>query len=682
MGDGIDRQEFDTQPTYKTTTSLSEGWGGDEYHAVQTTLQTGVYRVYPEDHPERAYSFTVGSPTDIADSIVNDFEDKIVSLEGQQERISDLLNDERIVRKTVQANETGEFSVDMPSGVEDANVHAMRANGSILQGLEDPSMDDLRDAQLGDYNGSFYLPSPEPNVVSPPAQDVDVTVYRSPELPYGDIESFSDLMSFLDEQRLNETVEELRNEYDQRFSEMERSTLERVYDSHRTLVETVPGAERRYLDRSEFEEIQNASDLSEDELSTETNHMQLALAGIGEIDPPDLGDENPIDIGDDGLNLEYPLPDGVNPDSIAPEIHWTDGTVEPIGEEYWSVESGGILGSDTLVIEDLPIDNSDPAAFDVRVQAASDDGVLDDRVSGTNPAFGGSLPEIDAVDFSTLAPGPSERVYVGLDAADGTGYDSLVSAEAWAADGTELNATIDESRDRATFRTDGEGTHTVRLTFETQQGEQIVVSERVRAHEQSRSDPATVRAADGTLGTYAVTGERLDSARIESSAGTLRVDVIADDSDGPGELHIKPANAMTGTEHRFEVNVLHGSSEEQVSAQVPVRLHLEGLEEEGALFWRSDDGFGGDPITWDGSTRYGEVSWQGDGKAVLRTYTTPSGTLDVTTIQSAGYLDRLTHRIARTLTGLPSPLMVFPSGRFVGLLGLAGIVRRRRRFSQ
>ncbi|WP_276257149.1 hypothetical protein [Halomontanus rarus] len=682
----VDTTKHETEVIAETTGGRVTGT--NEHHGVRTDLPTGVYRAYPEESPERGYTFIVGSESDLIRSFESDLRDEAGQLTDRAQEIRSMLDQETIVRKTATTNETGAFSVEVPSNAVAVDVKAMKADGTILEGVEDPSLENLRKAQAGGYNGSFYLPSPEPTTVEPPAEDVDVTVYRSPQVPLGDIGSFADLMQFLEDQRLDETLEDIQDEYDQRFEDMERDSLERIYSQHATLTRTVPGAEDRYLERSTYDEIQAAEDLSTDALAEETTHMQAALAGIGQIDPPDI--DNPIDIEDGELNAEIPIPGSIDPETVAPELHWSNGTVEPIAEEYYSVESDGIVpgfGGDVLVIDDYPISESDPAAFSLRLTGGGDGGWLDHRFPGQNPAFDGSLPQINAVDFSSLAPGQNERVYVGVVAEAETGYGELTKVEAWNDDGEELTTRLDTERDRGSFKTDGDGVHSVRLTFENQQGNSFVLSERVRAYEQSRSDPATVRAAEGVLGTYAVTGDRLESAQIDVSTGTLAVDVIAEDSDGPGELHLKPAAVMDGTEHRLEVNVLHGTADERVSAHVPIQIHLEGIEEESALFWRSDDGLGGDPITWGGDTRYGQADFRGDEKVVLQTLTRSDGTLEVTVIQSPGYIDRATHRLARSIGGVPFvggfsvPSLPAASGEVAGIAGLAGIAVHRRRYA-
>lgn len=701
LGPGGDVTDTTTVPVDK---QAGGGWGDpSSMPYAETQLPAGVYQIHIEGDDAK-YPIVVGSPSELASAWESDLRDQKDQLTQRANRIRDLLAQEHISRSTVRTDENGSFTAEVPSNAVTTDVKALKADGELLQTLENPqnaSLEDLREFQANDYNGSFYLPSPTPTTVEPPAENVSVTVYRSPDVPLSDIESFADLQSWLEDQRLNETVDELRSEYNQRFEEMERSSLERIYKDHRTLTETVPGAEDRYLERSEFNETRNASNLSSEELPRETNHMQVALAGIGEIEPPDLSGESPIDVGDGGINFEYPLPGSVDPDSVAPEIHWSDGTAETIGEDYYEIDSG-MFGAQTLTITDLPIEDSDPAAFDIRVRGAStgdsllpgvgDDteGLLDDRVSGLNPAAAGTAPGIDAVDFSTLAPGPSERVHVGISPTAETGYDSLVSASAWADDGTELNTTIDTDRDRASFRTDGQGTHTVRLTYANQQGDQFVVSERIDAKQQSRSDPATVRASgspNAMTGVYAVTGENLDGARLESNGGTLDVTVVADDSDGPGELVLKPSNAMGGTTHTIDVEVVHGSGEASVQSNIPVNIHLTNPRSQ-ALYWRSEAGFGGSPITHAGDTRHGSVDTPSEGKHVVRTYTESDGSLTVTIVESAGYIDRASHQVSQWIGNVPLvgsiiPIdFAIPSGEFVGLLGLAGIAAHRRRYAQ
>ncbi|QCC57189.1 hypothetical protein DVR14_00495 (plasmid) [Natrinema thermotolerans] len=120
--------------------------------------------------------------------------------------------------------------------------------------------------------------------------------------------------------------------------------------------------------------------------------------------------------------------------------------------------------NDVLVINDLPISDSDPAAFDIRVRAANNGdqligdgpgGVLDDRIAGMNPAAAGSMPPIDGVDFSTLAPGPSEQVSVTINPSD-----ESATIASWPPRRGTTTASPSTPRspttDRARFTTNGE----------------------------------------------------------------------------------------------------------------------------------------------------------------------------------------------------------------------------------
>lgn len=676
-GGVTDTRELETEPIVTANPSFS--FATKTHEAAVTELPAGVYRVYPEGHEETAYAVTVGEPSELVDTFTADIESQLVTLDGQQEQLSELLADDRIVRKTVQTDENGRFSVDMPANVRTAQVTALRADGSVLQGIEDPGLEDLREAQLNDYNGSFYLPSPQPNSVEPPAENITVDVYRSPEVPLGDLQSFADLQEFLEGERLNETVSELRTEYEKRFEDMERSSLERVYQNHRVLVETIPNAEARYVDRSEFDRVQDAENLTKTELETETRKMQLTIANSGTIDTPELPEnpDDPLEIVDGLVNGERPLPPGVDEDSVSVELHTSTGDVETIDEEYWSVESSGLFGSDSVVVDEYPIENDGAAAYTIRVQGANNDGRLDDRIPVSNPGFNGMVPEIDAVDFSTLAPGDGERVSVGVDPADGSGYDQLVSADAYGPDGAALNATIDESRDRASFTTDGTGEHYVRLTFESDSGDRFTIAERVRALEQPRSDPATIRTSQSALGTHAVVGEQLESARVETDRGTTEFTAVAPGDDSISSLAIKPGETVKTASHTFEIAVVEGSDETTTDSHVSVAVHMDRYSEE-TIAWRN-----GEPIVQSGGTRWGEVQRPDDDaeKGVLRTYTDADGQATIELNSDPDRLDRLSHWIAYSVPTPSIPfLSIFGSGSAL-IAGIAVAFTRRRRVS-
>ncbi|NUC74955.1 PQQ-binding-like beta-propeller repeat protein [Haloterrigena sp. SYSU A558-1] len=678
-GETIDSMERET--TTIATTTGGRITGENKHPGVRAHLSQGVYVAYPEGARERGYTFVVGSPDELANSWESDLKTEAGKLTDRAKRIRSLVNSNELVQATAKTNETGHFTLQLPSNTVSAEVNAMKVDGTTLDAINDPSMQDLREAQSGGYNGTFYLPAPTPTSTNPPTENLSVTVYRSPEVPLSPMEDFADLQQWLRNQQLNETISGLQSEYDKRFEEMNRSVLERTYNSHRSLVETVPGTKDRYLERSDLDSVHDAGDLSDSQLATETNHMQVALSKAGQIEPPDPG-EDPITIKDGELHVEYPLPGGVDTDTLQPEIHWSDGEVGQIPEEYWSVESTGAFGlSNELVIDGYPIDSSDPAAFDLRVLGGGSGGFLDDRLSALNPSFSGSIPDVRAVDLNTMAPGDSERVSMTVRPGDDSNYGGLESVEVLGPDGQQL--TTDVTGDKASFETNGAGKHFVRATVTDSTGGQFVHTFQLRALEQGRNDPATVRAETATGNrVFALVGEKLDDAEIRVDGGSLEVDAIAPGGEIPSSIHIKPRAAMEQSATSIDVRVLEGRNEATVDTTVETVIHLDSLAD-GAVVWRGEPSIWGQPLA-DGGTRYGEVMERdiGDGetKYVIRTYSNSDGSVSLTIDENPGFVATNQHRIAQYIPRPSLPVLSIVSS-LVGSLSVVGVglfARRRQ----
>jgi len=131
--------------------------------------------------------------------------------------------------------------------------------------------------------------------------------------------------------------------------------------------------------------------------------------------------------------------------------------------------------------------------------------------------------------------------------------------------------------------------------------------------------------------------------------------------------------------------VLEGDTETTTDQRVSVFVHLDSMAAD-SLVWRGEpSAFGGQPITADGSTRFGEVMSPSDSndKTVIRTYTRENGKVRLTAQEDPDLLDRASFEVAQYTLGLqdwvPTILgWVPPMGGGVGLIGLAGVARRRR----
>ncbi|WP_306055434.1 hypothetical protein [Natronococcus wangiae] len=638
-GETLDSTTYDTQLNVVEGRTIRDD---REWHTARAELPRGVYQIHQEDSPEKAVTVVVGDPDELWETFESDLRDEADQLTERAEEIQSRLDQEHLVRQTTQTDANGEFNLEMPDNVVTVDVRAMKADGTALEGVEDPSLEDLREAETSGYDGPFHLPSPVPETVDSSAENVEVTVYQTPSVPVEDIDFFADLQEFLEEERLNETVDDLQTEYNERFDEMERSSLERVYEDHATLVETVPNAEDEYLDRSDFGSIQDAESLSNTELEDETRTMQVALANAQTVEPPKLP-EDPADVDDGLLNAEYNIPGGIDSDTVVPEVHYADGSHEKIDEEYWSIESqGGIFSSsDVLVIEDYPVNSEKD--FNIRIQAAGEDGHLDDRVPVENPKFEGESPDIESIQFNTLSPGPGEMIYMTVNADEN--FQQVVDAEVSAPDGQQVNTTVDD--DEVSFEAAEQGNHFIRLTIESTTGDQFVVSERLKVKEEGRDDPATIRATSADGEDHAVIGDKLHSARVETSRTSIDIEAIAPQNKVPSDLNINPSEKLTGTDHRLNIDVYEGHDERQAQSNVPLTLHFDSLSDNSLVY------VDGHAVTWDGETRYGELQERDNGKVVMYTHTDSDGSVTVDVNEDPSFWDEVKHSFNQKFGKLP-----------------------------
>jgi hypothetical protein len=687
-GEVTDRTVHDPEVVAKTSGGT---WGTENHYGAHVRPPSGVYRAYPEDSPpETGYVFTVGSSSQLANTWESDLRDQAGQLTDRANRIRDLLGG-GVDRTTVRTDENGKFTVEVPSNTVKTDLKAMKADGQLLQNVQDPSMTDLRELQATDYNGTFYLPNPDPNTVEPPAEGVTVAAYRSPEVPMGDMETFADLQSYLDSIRQNETMAEMESKFNQKMNETERQTLAQQYKGLRPLVETAPGATEEYLSESQFSEVQDAEDLSKEELYTELPLMRQSLYSQAtvpvepetpevdvDVEPPDIDYPDHPDSGEDSALSELTDTVVVPEDAVVDaRVHWSDGTVEPVPDEHITTDSG-LLGDSKRVTITHPVGESDPPQGSLAVQVATSEGASETRSEITNPHFGGDIPSVPAVDLSTMTPGQSDRVSLNLRPEAGSGYSHLVSIDARNPQGEAVSANV-TGDSSGWVNTYGQGVHRIYLTYQNDGGTQFQRLVTVRAREYAGSG-SRLRVSQGPSGTFALAGNGLDGGRITTDGEEVTIAAIAPTGDVPGRIDIKPGHAVDSQTTSLNVRVLEGDTETATTTNVGLDIHVDSLDED-ALLWRGDPSVTGQPIMRAGDTPYGAVTQPSEktDKAVIRTFTDETGRAEVTITRKDGlahWQARLTHRTARIVDGIPTSWV--PSLGGIGLIGLAGIARRRR----
>ena len=644
----VDTQTYESEVIATTGNRLNE----QEHYGVHTRLPEGIYKAYPEGAPEKGYTFAVGDADQMADRIEQDLRDEKNKLTQRADTIRSMRGNGELVRRTVTTQDDGTFTAEVPSTVVTVQMQAYRVDGQYLQGTTNASMDDIREAANSGHNGTFILPSPNPDRANPPEEGVRVKTIRSPEVPNIPIDSYADLLEWMRNQRLNDTIADLESKYEQRLENVTRAQLERLYNNSRSLVEGYPPALEYYLSESGYEEVPEAGELTDEELRTQIDLMQSAAFQANRID---MGEPatNVEDVNDSVSTISgsFPVPDGVTEENVAVEIVWSNGTVQQMPDEYWSLSGGGVISDASVDINEYPIESSDAAVANIRVRAANDEGVGEETARIVNPQFSGDVPKLNAIDVSTLRPGVDERVSFQLRAEDGSGYGQIEAVDVYAPDGTVVNTTIRQNG-RVSFTPQSQGTHFVRAQYSNTGGDPFVETFSLEAEESSSSQPPTIRARRGPSGTHALAGEGLRSARIEENADRLTVSgVIPGDENAPGKVVVEPQSVMQSGADEIEVRVLRGEDRETVRSHMAVEIHTETFEDD-TLLWVN-----GNAMTQDGTTQYGAVDQRSDNKHVIVTQTNAQGVATVEMTRDPGYVDRARHWADHTFPGA-NPFML------------------------
>ncbi len=144
---------------------------------------------------------------------------------------------------------------------------------------------------------------------------------------------------------------------------------------------------------------------------------------------------------------------------------------------------------------------------------------------------------------------------------------------------------------------------------------------------------------------------------------------------------------MEGDETTIDVRVLEGNDEATLATNVATVIHLDSLPDS-ARVWRGEPGWFGQPLSWDGGTRYGEVMQRGgedSDKVVIRTYTDGNGQASVTIDSRDGLSGQWAdaqHGFASTVPRPNIPFvggMAVPAGGGVAVAGVFVWFSRRRR---
>ena len=606
--------------------------GTKTHEGAVVDLPRGIYRVHPEGAAETPVVVAVGEPAALANTIEADLRDDADRLTARADRVRGLASDGAVTDLATETNATGAYSLSVPSDVEAVHLQAFGVDGDTQAVLdtdaENASLTTVRDAYASGYNGTVAL-STSPVRTTPPDEGADLTVRRLDAPPVASPAAFEARLDAWANDTLDTRLSELTPTIADGLAgdELSKKNLTALHEELDALREQNEALDARLRERLD-DPIENPGEADPEALREEVAAMQRAVASLQQT----IDAETPeTDLSDGTLAYETAFDAPIPAEAIAVTATYGDGTTERIPDEYVTVEESGVgpLSSTTVAIDEYPVPEGTEVA-DVRVQVAGADRLGESRDRVASAALDSDLASLDAITVSTLDPGPDDRVILDVEADQQT---QVVDVAARNPAGEPAEATVDDRQ--ATVHTDGQGMHTIALTYE-QAGVRVTETLRIEAGAMAGSTPATVRVAEGPSGTYAITSG-LAGATVDRSVDELAIDARAEAGETPSAVHVSPQTAMRGDTETIAVDVVQADGETSLDRHASVYVHTTGLGDD-ALLWRGDA-----PITRAGDTQYGEVLDRGDGKRVVSTYTDANGRVTVDVRHDPNALERAQH---------------------------------------
>jgi len=652
---------------------------------AEVSLSPGYYEVTSinEDGQNYSYQMQVGSGEEILNLVRDDLQDTQEQLSDRAKQVRDAINNERVYRTTVTTDSKGNFSAQVPSGVQVVQVQAYSAGG-VLDGV-DPSNRSLSEARSlaegQDYNGKWYIG--EPQRVEAPAEGVTVNVVGFDTAPNTNMtevmNQFDSWQEFLNSEYGDTKLADL---YEERMEDVGRDRLESFYGSLKPVIESNPALQER-AEELNGGELKPPEDASTEELRSQLDAMQQAVTEMEST----VGGNSDVQWNDDGtvdytFEADAGLLEGVDSYSvlaIAP-----DGSTEPVPDEKVSVSG------DTVSVEGYEVPDGQ-SGVKFRLVADAGEEIVQDATRSVNPAFSGNVPALSSISVGTNIPQVGETVTMELNPEDEFTYGSVQSVSVYGPSG-EQNATVVDGQ-TVRFTPDAAGEHDVRVTYTNSGGTQFTESVTLQAKENAKTTPPSVRIVDGTNSRYAL-ASGVEAATVETVSEGSSIDVTVQLARGeiPSEIDIYAGSVVSGPQQEIDVQVVEGAEQSAVSEQIAVQVHTGEIGDapspwsDGAVVERVAGG-DGEPIPRSGGAA-GDVTEKESSGTTITTYTGESGGVTVSVNNDPGLVERMSFWASQQIPDISLPFgslgggVDVNTGGFggvaIGGIGLAGLFARRR----
>jgi hypothetical protein len=627
---------------------------GTDHSYAARSLPPGFYVAYSTNADGEAprTPFRVGTVDQLIDETVTT-ENGDVPQQAQDVQ-NHLNNDElRVLKAKTDAN--GNFQLDAPANYETIAIQSFGVKSENYSLSKNSDMSDVRALyEQKSFEGAVTMQT-KPVIATVPSENTTVEVVTTEAPPWLAPGAQQNLTQALLDYLGNRTMSQLPSVVQERLKEMQNGELEELHKELRRLQESNDRFRQRYLEEVNedgYTQPPSRDQMSRDQLENDIKRLENSISDLKSDIPLEDGQGDVSTSGN--LTYEKPIPGGIDKEQVSVIAEFNNGSSDVINQSYYRIETDATSTSNTLVVEDYPLNGAAVAKITVRVveneSLVGEDpsvgyGVDEDTI--TNPAFGGTVPDISAIDLSTLEPGPDERVAVDVRAPSDSSFQSVKSVAVIAPNGSTIQTDTSGTHD-ASFRTVGEGRHTIRVTYTDDTGKTFVETIRILAKDTDRELPASVRAQSGISDDYAITGEGLKNGYVRQTAsGTLQVGaVIPQDGEVPSTLHVfTQDHDFSGSS--TEVRVQRGKDRESVRRHVTVDLNTRQVSDD-AHVWRNDEA-----IDEAGSSPYGKVYRNHTDKTRIRFVTNEFGRATIRVENDPSWGERAAHWWSLNGVGVP-----------------------------
>lgn len=602
-----------------------------EYGTV--VLSDGYYKVYPKGSPASAYPIKVGHPVE---TYLTNLRNINGSLTDRAQAIRSNITQNVFKQKVVKTGSNGQFSAELGPNVKTVSVTAYKAGGKLGPHA---NVSDIRDVARGGYNGSFVI-TKRPEVVTVPAESASIQVYEFQTPDFYNLSRYQQFNQFFKDWLRNHSVSDLPRTLQQQLGLVDKSTLVKTYNELAGLIRNNQQLRNAVQQRMGQDDVLLTSpdDASRQKL---TRHIKAYHAAISSVSTTKQVKETTKQVTNQNVTMSWLVPGNIpSKSAVSLTMHLSNGTSKPVQSKYIELEDAVDIRPAPSVeatrvrLVDYPLPNGSAVATFSMTTVTQNGGVAKSTKKVKNPEFDGNIPSIRGIDFSTLRPGPSERVTMDLSPEEGARYAELKNVTVWH-NGSKIGATVTGPKSAA-FTTDGSGEYTVYSTFTNHGGHEFEVVTTLSAGSTDYEMPSSVRISSTPVGTVALSGDGLAGADVELQTGGSKTAVTAYVTNGsqvPSDIRVYSADASLPPTVTF-TNTLKYTNGTAVPTHVRYYTHLPSLGQDALVYSN------GRPVPQDEQVRYANVSKQSD-QWVVMGVSGGNGKLTLKTHADPGYIDQI-----------------------------------------